>query len=226
MLNISKSQILCLFTIFLVNCKNDDGNIEFPYFVFNQSDNSLIITYDYSINEIITYENQNGEQLNFKVVQNEITKQSDYSEGGFSGGGGNLESYYDSKIIKLEIIENQDYESNGLVNYIFSKSNDSFKSGMNFPLWNILNPTFIDELRNNANIPLMAFNDLPKIQGNINGHIFEKIVIIDSQSMSINQDSSYGTLTKNINIIYYDYDFGIVQFNDIQGNEWKLIYPE
>jgi len=61
---------------------------------------------------------------------------------------------------------------------------------------------------------------------NINGHLFQNIVIIDSNSNDSNNISTFGPLLQNVNKIYYDYDFGIVQFIDIDGKEWKVIYPE
>lgn len=223
MQNILKFSILVVTTVSLICCNNDDGNgIDYPYYEFDETDTELLINYEYDIGEIITYENQNGEQLNFKVIFNETSKVGEYSLGTFSGGGGLLQSYYDSKIVRLEIIENQDYGREGLVNYIFSNSQNLFKIGVNFPLWNISSAAFIDELDNRSNIFPTDLASEPLTQMIVNGHLFERTIAIDSESEDINEISSYGTLISNVNKLYYDYDFGIIQFDDMEGNEWKL----
>ena len=56
------------------------------------------------------------------------------TSGTFSGGGGILESYYDGKIIRFEIIENQANFTEEQVIYVFSKSKNVFKNGVKFPI--------------------------------------------------------------------------------------------
>ncbi|WP_282072150.1 hypothetical protein [Polaribacter atrinae] len=126
----------------------------------------------------------------------------------------------------MEILQNEDYEDYGLINYVFSKNSDNFNNGINFPMWNISNFTSIDEIQNPTNIIMTDFNTRIKTQMTINNHLFENVIIIESESDKIYLNSSYGTIKKNVNKVFYDYDFGIIQFNDIEGKEWKLIYPE
>lgn len=221
-----KISILIFTSIFPISCSNDDGNsIEYPYYQFDSTDAEFITKYNYSVGEIITYENQFNEQLNFRVIKNERKKEGYTSFKSFSGGGG-VSSYHEIQITRFEIIENRNYENNGLVNYIFSKSRDTLKNGINFPLWNIAASTFIDELQNHANVILTGFNDVEKTKVNSNGHLFERVVAIESKSNDVNQDYSYGALSLNVNKVHYDYDFGIVQFDDIEGNQWKVNYTE
>ncbi len=212
--------------IFLVGCATDDNVVSKPYYEFNTEDEKLLIKYDYIPNQIITYENQFNEQLNFKVISNVREKLGNYSSGTFSGGGGILQNYYDSKIIRFEILENQNYDRHGIVDYIFSKNSDYLNNGLNLPMWNISQFTFIDEIQNPANIIMTDLNTQTKTQMTVNNHLFEKIVVIESESYEENLNSSYGTITKNVNKVFYDYDFGVIQFNDIEGKEWKIIYPE
>ena len=65
----------------------------------------------------------------------------------------------------------------------------------------------------------------PRIQMNINGHVFDRIVIIESMSDDVYSNTSYGTILQNVNKVYYDFGFGIVRFDDIDGNVWELVYP-
>ena len=221
--NLLRLLILSIGIIIFTGCETDDTH---PYYRFNSEDETLLIKYNYIPNQIISYQNQFGEQLHFKVILNERKKNGYYSRGTFSGGGGHLEHYYDNITIKLEILENPSYEEYSKVNYYFSKNGVAFNSGMNFPLWNITTFGFIDQLQNKVNIFNEDYKDLERIQMDINGHNFDNVVIINSNSNEINDASSFGPLLQNVNKIYYDYDFGIVQFIDIEDKEWKVIYPE
>ncbi|OAB80396.1 hypothetical protein [Cochleicola gelatinilyticus] len=214
--------IIGLFII--VSCNSDDQE-SVPYYQLNEQDKNLIINYNYQKDQIITYENEDGEHLNFKVVSNSEEKYGKYAPGGF-GGGSSLLHHYDSRIIRFEILENQDYEEFGIVNYVFSKNNDVLTNGINFPLWNVFNSSIIDESQNPINIFMNEFNNSNKMQMNINNHSFERVVVIESGSNELFLNSSYGTLPLNVNKVYYDYDFGIIRFDDIDGKEWEVIYPE
>lgn len=141
-------------------------------------------------------------------------------------GGSSFSNYYDSKIIRFEIVENTNYEDVGIVNYIFSSNADIFNNGINFPMWNISGFTFIDEMQNPANIIMRDFNSQPKTEMTINNHLFKKVVVIESGSDDVYDNFTYGTITKNVNKVFYDYEFGIIQFDDIEGKQWKVVYPE
>ncbi len=222
--------ILAVGLLFLTRCEKDSNEDWLSYYKFNEDDELLMIKYNYKPNQIITYENQFGEKLHFKVILNERKKREYYYGATFSGGG-HLSNYYDSKIIRIEILENTGYDDGASgdyskVNYIFSKNLDEFKNGINFPMWNIKFFSYINELQDNVNIYTIDYNSSPKTQMNVNGHLFQNIVLIESNSNETNNFSTFGPLIQNVNKIYYDYDFGIVQFIDIEGKEWKVIYPE
>ena len=60
---------------------------------------------------------------------------------------------------------------------------------------------------------------------NINGHLFGKVVAIESTSSVVKNSCSFGKLQNHINKVYYDYDFGIIAFEDFNGENWKVKYP-
>ncbi|TXE18090.1 hypothetical protein ES692_07540 [Psychroserpens burtonensis] len=209
---------------FTVGCSSDEDTV--PYYRFSAEDETLLIKYNYITDQVITYENQYNEKLHFKVVSNTRQK-SRYSlnfANGILNGGASLQNYYDSKIIRLEILENSSVGFCYNVNYVFSKNRNEFKSGINFPLWNVALYAFIDESQNDVNMDLGDYYMIPRTQMIINGKEFSNIIIIDSNSMDSNEFC--GGITQNVNSLYYDYDFGIVQFNTTDGNEWKVIYPD
>jgi hypothetical protein len=224
-----KHIIICLLFlgIFeLVSCSKEPED-NHPYYKFNDSDLNLIINYNYIENQIITYENQFGEKLHFKVMSNIFKKESKYSGSGFVGSYSSLDYYYDSKIVRLEIVENESNYRYNQVIYNFSKSQNIFKNTLNNPIWNTeSSSTFYDDVDRPFNIELNIYNSNNKIQLNINGHTFNKIVEINSNNNTTTFPPIYGALlTKNVNKVLYDYDFGIVEFEDIDGKVWKVIYP-
>ena len=197
-----------------------------PYYQFNNQDSALIINYNYVPDQIITYQNDEGQTIRFKVLSNQTSKNASYSDGSLSGGEGLLENYYDSKIIRFEILENTSEQPHAAVNYIFSKNSNTLNNGFNFPMWNVPVFSYIDEPQNTANIFLEPYNTLPKTSLTIDGHQFNKVVTINSNSDQSNTNNLFGPLTQNINQIRYDYDFGIIEFKDIQGRLWRLVYPD
>ncbi len=223
-----KKTMLAFLTIFLLaSCSKDDNPVAEDdgklYYKFSNSDYNLMINYNYTPNQIITYQNQFGDQLHFKVISNETKKSSVYNVS-YIGLGSYLKYYYDNKSIRLKIIENNAANDEYFkVIYHFSISEGVFKNAINLPIWNIYNATAIDETP--INVSLYYTNNSIKTPLNINGHLFNRVVVIDSNSNTIEPNSSGGILDRNINKIYYDYDFGIIQFEDINGKQWKVIYP-
>jgi hypothetical protein len=211
-------------TMLLLGCSKDGVEDKHTYYKFSNSDYELIIKYNYVPNQIITYQNQFGEQLHFKVISNEIKKYGQYSSS-FAYGGSSLDYYYDNKTIRLEVIENQSNNVYDLVIYNFSKSEGIFKNALNFPILNVSNSTFYDEIDRPFNISLYSFNNSFKTPLNINNHTFNRVIIYESNNNSILPIYHGGILEKNINKVYYDYDFGIIQFDDINGKQWKVLYP-
>lgn len=223
-----KINIICTLIFYLfgiISCTKENSDDGKTYYKFSNIDNSNIINYNYVPNQIIIYENQNGDQLRFKVISNIAKKEGQYSGSSFVGSYSSLDYYYDSKIIRLEIIENQNNYREDQIIYNFSKSDNIFKNAINFPIWNISNSTFYDEIDRPFNISLFTYNSVNKIQMTINGHLFNKVVEINSSNNSILQLNYGGLLPKNVNKLFYDYEFGIIEFTDIEGKIWKVKYP-
>ena len=55
--------------IFLIQCSEYIPDDNDTYYKFSNDDYINIINYEYNINDILTYKNQFGEQLHFKVVE-------------------------------------------------------------------------------------------------------------------------------------------------------------
>ena len=198
-------------------------NTDAPYYTFNNQDRSFVINYQYVVGQTIPYVNQSGDTLHFRVLENQTSKNASYSDGSLSGGEGLLENYYDSKIIQLEIPENPSTEPYALVNYIFSKNNNTLNTGINFPMWNLPLFSFIDEVQNSVNIFINQDQETSTLT--INGYQFNNVIKLRSNSTNSNNDSRFGPLVQNVNELWYDYDFGIIQFKDINDTLWSIDYP-
>lgn len=216
-----------IFLAFGINsCTKENSDDGKTYYKFVANDFNFIINYNYVNDQIIIYENQFGEQLHFKVISNILKKASKYSGSGFVGSYSSLDYYYDNKTIRLFIIENGEiYNSNQII-YNFSKSQNIFKNAIDFPLWNESSSSFFDEIDTPFNVRLFEYNSSNKIQLNVNGHTFEKVIEINSNNNLLLNIGNGSILNRNINKIWYDYEFGIVQFKDIDGKIWKVKYPQ
>ncbi len=214
--------ILIIFVSFY-GCIHYDIELNETYHKFNNDDENLIINYNYEVDQIITYKNQFNEEIHFKVTQNQRKKRGKW-EGNWVTSS-TFSHYYESKIIRLEIVENEANYGDEVVHYIFSKSYNKFKNGINFPIWNVNYFSFIDEIQEDVNLHLRDYNGITKVEMNINGHLFQKVITLNSGSDLLLSGSLGAMLPNSINKLYYDYEFGVIQFNDIDGKEWKIIYP-
>jgi hypothetical protein len=110
MKNFIYCSILILGSLSQYSCQiqEQDATERKPYYRFNEIDRLSMINYNYKDGQIIIYQNQFGEQIHFKVLSNISEKSGSYS-GGFFFGVTTLLSSYDSKIIRIEIL---DYSGN------------------------------------------------------------------------------------------------------------------
>jgi len=226
MKNTHKIVMICFSLLLFLSCSLnlDQENTNVPYYSFSNQDRSFIINYPYTEGQTIPYVNQNGDLLHFRVLKNQTSKNASYSDGSLSGGEGLLENYYDSKIIQLEILENTSTEPYAMANYIFSKNNNVLNTGINFPMWNLPLFSFIDEVQNSVNIFINQDQETTTLT--INGHKFNNVIKLISNSTNSNNDSRFGSLSQNVNELWYDYDFGIIQFKDINDTLWSVEYPK
>lgn len=214
---------IIILVLTITSCeRNEESTLDYPYYQFSESEKNLLVNNNYEIGDILTYRNQNNETLNFRVIESEEKKANQYSPSTFSGGGGNLEAYYDMLILRLEIIENgTNYSCCDQINYIFSKSNNLFKFGFKFPLWNKHSSTIIDDSHFPIDVQLsnLNLNQLETLE--IENTIYNRVILLQSESTEEINDST--NLEIFVNEVFYDIDFGIVQFNDLNGMVWKLI---
>ncbi len=218
-----KKLIFVLILACLYSCSSDTPRESVPYFRFTESDRQKIINHDYQQGQTITYKNQDGVFLHFEILEVADDKVNQYSPSTFSGGGGLLESSYDRKAIRFSVSENDGITEGEQGTYLFTKKNDQLTIAFNLPMWNLTNAIMAEEQYvTNIVIDLSAYSIG---QRTVDGHLFSKVLTINSATENV-PVNAVGALPNNVHKIFYDLEFGIIEFHDLDGNTWTVQYPD
>jgi len=213
------SVLLLAIGLSTISCVQESaGSIRFdvPYFQFDTSDfDKLLQVYEIE-EEFITYQNQSNQVIRFKIRSSTLGREGKVTGGSFFGtSGGSLVYFFDAQRIHLELTEwPDDYER---TEFLIQKTiEDTLKGTIYFPLWN-------DNTGSSSALPntiFLNFNKAPIII-TLNNVTYNQVYEIVSQN-----DQSLGSLgpyERNINILYYDIQEGIVGFSDLDGGQWRLV---
>jgi hypothetical protein len=218
--------IICAISFY--NCSdnnNFDKKEDFPYYQFTQDDRNNLIQ-NSNIGSEIVYKNQDNELIKFKIKKSTIEKTSDVTNSYF--GGGKVNFYYDNQKIIFEPqnnYTNEDYEINfqkypidsDYTKYPVVIGNPKFFGSISFPLWN-----GYYQIYENSNSILINFN-IPTTSMTFNGKTYSKVRIFDSnKTVVLNPTIQLPYHPRNVNIIYYDYNYGIIGFDDLNGKLWRV----
>lgn len=183
-----------------------------PYYKFSNSDSEYLLNSVYPINSIINFKNQNNEILSFKVISKEKTRKEE-SYGTFWGSYSSLMYYYDSQTIFLKSITEND-ENAFLKLEVYKGSSGNVLGGFYFYKWN---GYYQGYYKNNENYNLITE---PKISLQINNLTYNKVIVIDSDHTDFYTTANY---TANVNKMYYDINYGIIGFDDLSNNHWRIV---
>lgn len=231
---------IIIFQLVLISgCSEDDVkercNFTNPTYSFTEEQEEKSISYNYFEGQIIQYRNNNNVILNFEVTEVDNCARGYYpiSGPGFflsSGNNRKPQHTFDSQVIKMTLLEHDtnSHTYREQMHYYVNKSHSSFKQSLNFPLWNVsINGFGLSGSQNPANLFLREneFTEVGMFQ--VNNMHFNKVVKFDSGSNQVrNSSSTTSNLLHNINVIYYDQNFGVIRFDEIDGTIWEVIYPE
>ena len=201
----------------------DDG---LPYYQFTQDEKTKLIIAP-KVNDQIIYKNQDGEVIIFKVRQSETGK-TVFSTGNFASSYSTKHFYYDRQIISMWYVEGYFYTkcdiniqkfpigSNYQINPLIVGT-PKFYGYFEFPLWNGYNGTDIYDNYISINF------DNPTITMTFNGKTYSKVRVFESNKLEVlSSNNNLPFRPKNVNIIYYDYNYGIIGFDDLNGKLWRL----
>ncbi len=221
---------LAIFAVVLLllsnSCKKDDHYRDnLPYYQFTDDDKTKCLITNYIEGKNIVYKNQKNDEIKFKIITSQ-RGQAVYSTGTFWGSYVAKEFYYDRQQIELQTGESLPLYEILLQRYPFDSNYNiypnveevpTFRGYITFPAWNVYPDTVSLDKSIRINF------DLPITTKTINGKTYSKVLLIQSGStQTLEAGAVPGGLPQNVNKIYYDENYGIIEFDDVNGNLWQL----
>ena len=216
-----KKLILLLFIITNLSCTKESSEVveRLPYFKFTQADTDKFINSN-EVGKILIYKNQNNTELKFKVMKNNIEKKLE-SRGTFVVGSYEYFNYDEQRI--------QFGEIDDLPNQYYNEYYSFYIRVRRAPKVFQTNPTVISSdsqlISNigvrpfdNSEAPPIFFNE-PIISLTINSTVYNKVRKI---AIPTNPYPNVNSSLKSLTFVYYDQNKGIVGFDDVENNMWRL----
>jgi len=216
-----KKLILLLVIVINLSCSRENAEVGdgLPYFKFLQADNDKFIN-STEVGKILIYRNQNNAELKFKVLKNKTEKQLE-SRGDFVNGSTKY-FYYDEQRIEMQSTLFADGD--------FCCNSSFYLSLKRWPKVYQTNPIVISpDSKFITNIGLVPFEtgiqsvflDYSEILQNliINGITYNKVRKIE---ITPNPFPNPNWQLPSLKNIYFDQNKGVIGFDDLQNNEWRL----
>lgn len=203
----------------IISCGQESaGSIrpDVPYFQFESTDFDKLLQVYQVEEEFVSYQNQSNQVIRFKITSTTIGREQKVSGGSFFGtSGGALIYFFDAQRIQLELTEwPDDYDRTEFL--IQKTKEDTLKGSIYFPLWN-------DNTGSSSSLPntiLLNFKTTP-ITMTLNNVTYDQVLEIASENEL--PLGPLGPYQRNINVLYYDIQEGIVGFDDLDGGQWRLV---
>ncbi|OYU85506.1 MAG: hypothetical protein CFE24_00975 [Flavobacterium sp. BFFFF2] len=222
----------CLLSFLLMSCTSDNlfgkGSTadRHAYYYFRDGDFQKLLPY--KENQVLIFRNQNNQERRFGFSSINSSFKKGYTEGGgmgFFSSSATVYFYYDEKVVGM-VSESACYNpvvhfTRLPLNFNLAKANGytEYPSRFyayieNFPYWNQS-----DEYGLISYIPI----DYQQSQFSINcfGKTYSQVLIIKSNSQTA-LPMSNPDCPRNVHIIYYDIAQGIIGFDDLDGQQWRL----
>ncbi|MFV8333770.1 hypothetical protein ACNQGB_17720 [Flavobacterium sp. XS1P32] len=216
-----KKLILLFVLIVNLSCSSDKTGVGdgLPYFQFLQVDNDKFIN-SAEVGKILIFKNQNNGELKFKILKNNTEKQLE-SKTDFVNGSYKY-FYYDEQRIEMQ--------STLLADGDFCCSSSFYLSLKRWPKTYQTNPTVISQdskfITNIGLIPFSTgiqntFLDYSEslINLSINGITYTKVRKIE---ITPNPFPNPNWQLPSLKNIYFEQNKGVIGFDDLQNNEWRL----
>ena len=219
-----KSRLFLIFstTFLMFNCSRNEivKNIEIPYYQFTQDERTNLVIQP-KINDEFIYKNQFNELMKFTVYRSDILKNAETTASFLSQATINF--YYENQEIVMHTAgTNNEYKIDILkypVDSNYSGQNPvvgtpTFYGFIDFPAWNgyFGNETHVNEIVINFNFPTTTMT--------FQGKTYSKVRVFESNKTVV-LDPTY-TYKRNVHIVYYDYNYGVIGFDDLDGKLWRL----
>ncbi|MBA4317120.1 MAG: hypothetical protein C0412_01850 [Flavobacterium sp.] len=196
-----------------------------PYYQFTNDELKKLITKS-DIGDERIYKNQDNEFIKFIIYKSQIEK-SLFSTGNFSSRYSSNHYYYDNQEVLMWYKEGNVYSSCKIKIIKYPEGSNyqtqypivgtpKFYGYFEFPIWNGYNKD------NQYDNTIYINFDLPTIIMNFNEKTYLKVRVFESGKTTILSPSVPTLMENNVNKIYYDDNYGIIGFDDINGKLWRL----
>ena len=211
-----KKILFILVSLIIISCSKDDKSE--AYYNFRDDDFNKLVSFE--LNEIITYENQFGDEIFYEVNEVTIDYKKQLSRGSWVTPGSIKWFYYDAKKVKM----NSDF-TNFIITYKFqrfpinvelAKENkyteypSEFYGRVDLFLWNGLDYNGVS-INYESNSETMT----------IDGVDYKNVYTI--QSNNPNPIITSSGVEKNIHKIYYSKKQGVIGFDDLDNVQWRIV---
>lgn len=217
-----KKTLLFFMVLALYACSNNDApqGDGLPYFQFQAEDNKKILPF-LKKNQILTFKNQKGNLLQFKIFDNQIQKRLE-DRGTFVVGRYEYFHYDEARIILGGLLEIADSITENNNFYISIRRWPLDFDGSNYPTQSSPTRLFVNmgispfgTVTQNLFVDYFQSTQFLKI----NNKTFEKVVKL---SIEPSLPTILNQITQNFTAMYYDHESGIIGFDDNLNNEWRL----
>ncbi len=223
-----KNIFLILLTLLtLSNCTTSDNPEPkgIAYYNFKSEDIPRLLSY--TEDQIITFKNQNNDERKFKVYSVSKNYRDLYAVGmGFFSNSAATYFYYDIKEIHFTEFPNGSSFHIQLIRWplntelaksnIYTEYPSKFNASIQyFPWWNgqLINdnwyygiPIKYDQIKNT----LIS-----------NGITYTNVLTLTSNNNTVNPSGSL-LHPRNVNVLYFDEQNGIIGFDDLEGKQWRI----
>tara|TARA_R110002096_G_C14478762_1_gene713681 strand:+ start:297 stop:941 length:645 start_codon:yes stop_codon:yes gene_type:complete len=211
-------KIIFIFLIITSCSVFEEPNPSEAYYNFENEDLDKLLILE--LNDIVKYKNQYGEEIIYEAINVSDEFRTQRTRGNWVTSSIAKLFFYDKKDIELKnsaMNSSIDYRFTRYpVNDIEAEKNKNFKyaskfyARVYFDFWN-----GISDYRE-----IYINYKSQKVSLMINGVNYKNVIIIESKNDKPNYNS---TIERSANVVYYDTDFGIIGFDDLLNNEWRII---
>ncbi len=214
-----KQLFLLVVIISMASCEKQKVPPGKAYYNFENADRIRIP--NYTEGQVLSYKNENGQQITFTVTNFDFSEKKIYGVGmGFFGPYAAEYFFYD----ELEIGFRDDSGYTFSTSYrkwpldvelakeeLFTKhESDLFIQIENFPYWN-------ERDKNYPSLYILVNLSHQKVTLTINGKSYNNVLKIVSKDIFPLSEK------RNVNILYYYDGLGIIGFDDLNNNHWRLL---
>jgi len=200
--------IKIVLVLLLVSCGKEPLSIAPPYYQFDADDQPYLYDIPINNNGSIKFKNQEGAILTFTMSADK-TEKLDNSIGSFWGSSSTTLSFYDKQTVAFN---SEEYFLHfPILSLVVSKgSPEELRGEFYFYLWN--------DTENH--IEYFNLNEVETSSMTIDTAVYNKVITISSNSI---EDNSSGSIPKNVHVVYIDLKNGLIGFDDLENNKWRLI---